>query len=82
MTTTPDIPGLIASIARAETELRACQEQTSLARSAETRALNYLNRAQNALDAALNDLRKNAPRDSDWHRKTTRADDYASRGTE
>jgi hypothetical protein len=42
------------------------------ARSRETNARNELNRAQKAFDAAVADVKKNAPWNSDWHQEKAR----------
>jgi hypothetical protein len=42
------------------------------ARSRETNARNELNRAQKAFDAAVADVKKNAPWNSDWHQERAR----------
>ena len=39
-------------------------------RRAETNALNVLNDAQRAFDAAVGDVRADPPWNSDWHQKT------------
>lgn len=43
-----------------------------VARSRETNARNELNRAQKAFDAAVADVKKNAPWNSDWHQEKAR----------
>lgn len=64
------------TITRLERELREAADEyaraanaTSFAQSRECVALNALNRAQAALDEAVAELKKNAPRDSDWSRR-------------
>lgn len=47
----------------------SAQQRASMARSEETDALNRLNAAQKAFDAAIADLKKQAPRESDWKRE-------------
>lgn len=42
------------------------------ARSRETNARNELNRAQKAFDEAVADVKKGAPRNSDWHQENAR----------
>jgi hypothetical protein len=57
-----------AEVAAAGEEYAACVEQTATARIAETTALNRLNEAQRQLDKIVAQMRKEAPRDSDWKR--------------
>lgn len=66
--TTPNIPDLVATLDKAEATFRAAQSRAASARAAETAALNDLNAAQKALDAALAERRKDAPPNSDWNR--------------
>lgn len=49
----------------AEKHAQLCKE-TSMARNRETDALNRLNQIQKAIDARVAELRKGAPRESDW----------------
>jgi hypothetical protein len=44
------------------------KRQASYARNDECGALNRLNAAQKAFDAAVEELRQKSPRDSDWRR--------------
>lgn len=43
--------------------------QADIARGEQTDALNRLNKAQQAIDKAVDEARKNAPRDTDWKRE-------------
>ena len=59
---------LACDVAKATTALADAERETSFARSRETSARNDLNAAQRAFDAAVAEVRKAAPRDSDWAR--------------
>lgn len=48
---------------------QSAQQRASIARNEETDALNRLNQAQKAFDAAIAELKKQAPRDSEWKRE-------------
>lgn len=67
------------TIETAHTELKKAQDlyddahnAYEAARSRETNARNELNRAQKAFDAAVADVKKNAPWNSDWHQEKAR----------
>lgn len=62
---------LLAEHAKALSEFENAQRSLQTAHSRETAALNKLNAAQRALDAAMDDIRKHAPRQSDWKREAT-----------
>lgn len=48
---------------------QSAQSRASIARNEETDARNRLNEAQKAFDAAVAEMRKQAPRDSEWKRE-------------
>lgn len=55
-------------VAEATAALIAAQKAESIASQERCNAINRANRAQAALDAALDAIRKAAPRDTDWAR--------------
>ena len=57
---------LVIDVASARSVLIEAEKQTSVSRAAETTARNRYNDATKALDAAMADLRKLAPRGTDW----------------
>lgn len=63
----PDIGKLYANVDAACREYRELEQAASFASNRATDALNKLNQAQKAMDAALAELRKKAPRSTDWH---------------
>lgn len=56
------------AVAKATDALREAEQVASAARSEETDCLNRLNQAQKAFDAYVQEIRKVAPRSSDWRR--------------
>ena len=60
---------LTQEIIEAQQRYESAKQETSFARSTECAALNSLNSAQKKLDTKLAELRKSAPRDSDWGRE-------------
>jgi len=58
----------VAALAKANDNLRHMQELTNKARREETDALNRVNEAQRLFDALVAELKKSAPRDTDWRR--------------
>jgi hypothetical protein len=65
-----DIGTLAASVETATRAYEGCKRAESVARGETCTALNALNEAQRRLDAKLAEMRKAAPSDSDWSRKT------------
>lgn len=57
---------LALNVSEAQERLATARRAAAVARNEETTALNDLNSAQKALDAAYAELRKDAPRESDW----------------
>ena len=64
-----DISELIKAVKVAATRLDDCRKEESYARSGATSALNALNSAQNAVDKAIDELKSDAERDSNWNRQ-------------
>lgn len=64
-----NIEALICEVQSAKEAFEAAQEESNIADSHETACLNDLNRAQKALDGALDRLRETMPRESDWRKK-------------
>lgn len=62
------IEQLVANLNEAQSTLRRAQGAVSQAQNAESDALNACNKAQKSLDEHLAQLRKDAPRGTDWHR--------------
>ena len=60
----------ICAFANATDQHRFAREAAASARSHETYCLNSVNEAQKNIDALIATLKKEAPRDSDWHRAT------------
>ena len=52
---------------------KIAESETSAARNRETSALNRLNKAQKAVSDMMFDLKKVAPRDSEWRRSDVRS---------
>lgn len=68
---TIDLGALQREVQEALAEHAAYETAESAARSNTTQAINRLNRAQKALDEAVDKLRKQAaPWNSDWHQRT------------
>lgn len=60
------IAALAEELTKADEEYVAAKKEESFARNATTDALNKLNQAQKAFDAAVESIRDAAPFDSDW----------------
>ena len=58
----------IAAVARAQDHLQHMSERVATARRDETDALNKVNEAQRHFDALVAEVKKSAPRDTDWRR--------------
>lgn len=58
----------VAAVACAQDELEDAARKTSEARSRETDARNKVNQAQKHFDALVAEVKKSAPRDTDWRR--------------
>jgi len=58
----------VAEVARAQDHLRHMSDRVALARRDETDALNKANEAQRFFDALVAEVKKSAPRDTDWRR--------------
>ena len=63
----PDLKALQTELAAAMEQHESARLQESAARSAMCEATNRLNRAQKALDDAMEKLRAKAPWSTDWH---------------
>ena len=63
---------LFDELKQATEAYKIAESETSAARSRETSALNRLNKAQKAVSDMMFDLKKVAPRDSDWRRSDVR----------
>lgn len=61
-----DIATLAEALKKADEEYVAAKKEESFARNAATDALNKLNQAQKAFDAAVESIRDAAPFDSEW----------------
>ena len=61
-----DITRLARDVELATGEYIEAKEESSAASSRTTAAINKLNQVQKSFDAALAELRKGAPRGSDW----------------
>lgn len=66
------IPGIMEELDAAAARLEARRIEAAHARTMEVEALNAVNRLQKELDAAIAEMRKAAPRDSDWDREPWR----------
>lgn len=64
-----NIEELVIAVESAKEDFESAKQATSFARNHETECLNQLNRAQKALDGALDRLRETMPRESDWRKK-------------
>lgn len=72
MTDTPEdltIAKLLSTLNARKADYAAARKEASLARNAETAALNTLNEAQQKFDTAIGEMRKSAPPESDWGRR-------------
>ena len=58
----------IVELANAQDSLAQAASRIVMARTEETECLNRVNKAQKKLDELVGALKKQAPRDSDWHR--------------
>lgn len=75
MTAIPTTPSLntqlanaVAALAQANDNLRHMQDLTQRAWREETDAINRVNEAQRLFDALVAEVKKSAPRDTDWKR--------------
>lgn len=66
--TTTDWNELFHTLKQAKDALESAEVALSHARSVETMARNEVNRAQGAINKAIAEEKKKAPRDSDWFR--------------
>lgn len=57
---------LFEELAKAHDAYTQAEKEESVARGVRTEALNRLNRAQKAVDESMEQLRKDAPRETDW----------------
>lgn len=64
------LASLEAELFDATAHLESCRAETSRARNRECDAMNRVNRLQKAIGDHLDQLKKSAPRDTDW--KSTR----------
>ncbi len=58
----------VAAVASAQDYLHRMSDLTAAARRNETDALNKVNEAQRYFDALVAEVKKSAPRDTDWRR--------------
>jgi hypothetical protein len=58
----------VAAVASAQDYLRRMEQLTASARRDETDARNRVNEAQRHFDALVAEVKKSAPRDTDWKR--------------
>lgn len=63
----PTFDELVKEVAQAGEALKDATTRVALAEREETNARNRLNAAQKAFDAAVLELRKSAPRNTDWY---------------
>lgn len=70
---------LIASVEQASAELVEAREREAAAIRESTTRLNTLNTAQKRLDEALAEIKKSAPRQSEWHRQQNPVQGFAAR---
>lgn len=61
----------VAAVASAQDHLARMTQLVSEARNKETDALNRVNEAQRHFDALVAEVKKSAPRDTDWRRLVT-----------
>ena len=66
--TKPTLDELVKRLPLEKAALEAAEQRTWIARSDETERRTKLNATQKAIDAAVAELRKGAPRDTDWAR--------------
>lgn len=67
----------VAAVAAAQDEFELMRARTEDARRDETRALNRVNEAQKNFDALVAEVKKSAPRDTDWRRPASHPVDAA-----
>ena len=79
MSNIPNTPSLytqlanaFAAVASAQDHLRNMSDRVAGARSDECAALNKVNEAQRHFDALVAEVKKSAPRDTDWRRPVGR----------
>jgi hypothetical protein len=60
---------LINELKEAQNALETAEKRTAIARNEQCNALNRVNNAQKAIDAAILELRKGSPRQSEWKRR-------------
>ena len=58
----------VADVAKAQDQLRHMSERVATASRDENDALNRVNEAQRHFDALVAEVKKSAPRDTDWRR--------------
>lgn len=58
----------VAAVASAQDQLRIMRDRLALAQREETDAINKVNEAQKLFDALVAEVKKSAPRDTDWKR--------------
>ena len=61
-----DINELVEAVRLSSVALDSCRKEESFASHNTTAALNRLNSAQNAVDKAIDELKSDAERDSNW----------------
>lgn len=66
---TQSLPDLLKAVEEATSEYEEAERRLSIARNIRTDYLNHLNNLQRQVDAALAELRKAAPGESDWRRE-------------
>ena len=69
---TGNLGSLQADLAVAVDAYKSAEQRLAIARNEATTALNRLNDVQKALDVAVAELQKTAPRESDWARSSCR----------
>ena len=75
MTNDIDISDLIKQVRNATIRHAGAKDLVDEARREETTALNVLNEAQRLLDQKIEDLKKQAPKESDWRREDYQTND-------
>jgi hypothetical protein len=68
------IASALNELTKARVAFKEADERSKIASSAQTEALNRLNRAQQAFDAAVEEERKNPPWNSNWARAKTKGE--------
>ena len=81
MSTIPSTPSLntqlanaVAAVARAQDALDQAARRASEARNIETDARNEVNKEQKHFDALVAEVKKSAPRDTDWRRSVSQGE--------